>query len=313
MTSTDMADAPPTEPPKIIVPPPTEEAQYFDLCRRIIAEGAQEETRNGTTLSVFGNMMQFDLGGGCIPFVTHKRLAWRTCLTELIWFIRGRTDVAWLAERGCHIWDANGSREFLDSRGLCDYPVGALGPVYGHQWRNWNAKWPVDAGAGAGTGTDQLAQIIAALKDPAQRTSRRLIMSAWNPEQLDQMALPPCHVMCQFNVTGGNRLSCALYQRSGDVGLGVPFNIASYSALTILLAAHCGLVPDKFVYFLGNAHIYADHVAPLKARMADAQMHPFPTMRIREVREKIDDYDVDDFIIEGYQYDPRPLKMAMVA
>jgi thymidylate synthase len=162
-------------------------------------------------------------------------------------------------------------------------------------------------------GPDQLGQIIAALRDPAQRTSRRLVMSAWNPEQLDEMALPPCHVMCQFNVTGGNRLSCALFQRSGDVGLGVPFNIASYSALTIFLAAHCGLVPDKFVYFLGNAHIYADHVAPLSARMADAQLHAFPTMHIREVREKIDDYTIDDFIVEGYEYDPRPLKMAMVA
>lgn len=287
-----------------------EEAQYFALCHRIMTEGAREQTRNGETLSVFGNMMQFDLTGGRVPFMTHKRLAWRTCLTELIWFIRGRTDVAWLAERGCHIWDANGSREFLDSRGLNDYSEGELGPVYGHQWRHWNADWPLTENT---AGIDQLAGIISALKDPAQRTSRRLIMSAWNPQQLDQMALPPCHVMCQFNVTSGNRLSCALYQRSGDVGLGVPFNIASYSALTILLAAHCGLVPNKFVYFLGNAHIYAEHVAPLSARMADAQTHPFPLMRIREVRDKIDDYDIDDFIVEDYKYDARPLKMAMIA
>lgn len=289
----------------------SEETQYFDLCRRILQDGETEETRNGTTKSVFGNMMQFDLSGGRIPFMTHKRLAWRTCITELLWFIGGHTDVAWLNERGCHIWDANGSREFLDSRGLHKYPEGKLGPVYGHQWRFWSASWPTyDIKT---CGIDQLGGIIAALKDPAQRTSRRLVMSAWNPSQLDEMALPPCHVMCQFNVVGGNRLSCALFQRSGDVGLGVPFNIASYSALTILLAAHCGLVPDKFVYFLGNAHIYSDHVAPLSARIADAQLHPFPTMRIREVREKIDDYTIDDFIVEGYEYDTRPLKMAMVA
>jgi len=289
-----------------------EESQYFALCHRIISEGAREQTRNGETLSVFGNMMQFDLSGGCVPFMTHKRLAWKTCLTELIWFIRGRTDVAWLAERGCHIWDANGSRDFLDSRGLQTYAEGELGPVYGHQWRHWNAAWPFDS-TSADKGIDQLANIITALQDPNQRTSRRLIMSAWNPQQLDQMALPPCHVMCQFNVIDGNRLSCALYQRSGDVGLGVPFNIASYSALTILLAAHCGLVPDKFVYFLGNAHIYLEHINPLRERMADAHTRPFPRMRIRQMREKIDEYDVDDFIVEGYEYDMRPLKMTMIA
>lgn len=283
-----------------------EEHQYFALCKRIAETGTREEGRNGTTISVFGNMMEFDLSTGRVPFMTHKRLAWRTCLTELIWFIRGRTDVAWLAERGCHIWDANGTREFLDSRGLYDRPVGELGPVYGHQWRNFG-------GNGDGNGVDQLAGIIAALRDPAQRTSRRLVMSAWNPQQLDQMALPPCHVMCQFNVVGGNRLSCALYQRSGDVGLGVPFNIASYSALTILLAAHCGLVPDKFVYFLGNAHIYEEHMGALMERVNEGQAYEFPKMCIKEVREKIEDYDVDDFVIPVYKYNAAPLKLKMIA
>lgn len=292
-----------------------EEQQYYDLCKRIQAEGALEAGRNGATRSVFGNMMQFNLRDGHVPFMTHKRLAWRTCLTELIWFLRGHTDVKWLNDRGCHIWDANGTREFLDSRGLYNRPEGELGPVYGHQWRNFGGAWGNMADGETHKGVDQLAGIIAALKDPTQRTSRRLVMSAWNPQQLPEMALPPCHILCQFNVSGNNRLSCALYQRSGDVGLGVPFNIASYSALTILLASHCGLVPDKFVYFLGNAHIYEEHMSDLMERLTDnnTAIYEFPKMRIKDVREKIEDYDVDDFIVTDYKYDTRPLKLKMIA
>ena len=311
----------------------TEEQQYFDLIRLILTKGTKEIGRNGVTQSIFGNTMRFSLDNGCIPFMTHKRLAWRTCLTELIWFIRGITDNQWLNNRGVHIWDGNASREFLDSRGLTDYATGDLGPIYGYQWRHFNGYYSlynnshsIRIGGEDDSGIDQLVEIITALRDPIKRTSRQLILSAWNPQQLSKMALPPCHVMCQFRVTTRagananeppNQLSCALYQRSGDVGLGVPFNIASYAALTHLLAAHCGLVAHEFVYFLGDAHIYENHLSILEQMVTEIetkQRHhfAFPTIHIARVCENINDYDVDDFVIENYQYDSTPLKLTMV-
>ena len=241
-------------------------------------------------------------------------------MEKLLWFIRGNTDNTILKEQGVHIWDANCSREYLDSVGLNHYKENQLGPVYGHQWRNFNAPWTVDAeedtATAASTTTtttnsncDQLQYIINNLKNPATRNSRRLIMSAWNPCQLSEMALPPCHIMCQFHVSGGNRLSCALYQRSGDVGLGVPFNIASYSFLTHLLAKHCGLVAHEFIHFLGNTHIYEDHIEQMREQITRA-CYEFPTVEIVNTRDDINDYILSDFIVHEYK-SHETLKMQM--
>jgi len=236
-------------------------------------------------------------------------MAWKTCLKELLWFIQGKTDNRLLQQSGVHIWDGNASRDFLDSRGLSHYAEGDLGPVYGHQWRHFNAKYETHETDYTGQGVDQLAEIIRCLKDPVERFSRRLVMSAWNPCQLDKMALPPCHVLCQFNVDKNNSLSCSLYQRSGDVGLGVPFNIASYSFLTHILAKHCGLVAHEFIYYLGNAHIYDDHIEALKPQLL-RRPFPFPRLEISVLRENINDYAITDFKLSEYQsYDSISMKM----
>ena len=287
-----------------------QEQQYLDLIKNILDNGTWEEGRNGRTKSIFGNMMRFDLTNGKIPILTTKKTAWKTCLKELLWFIRGETDNKLLQDQGVHIWDGNTTREFLDSRGL-NYREGLIGPGYGFQWRNFNAKYDPETGGPAEKGIDQLQQIIDALKDPAQRTSRRLVMTAWNPCQLNEMALPPCHILCQFNVHDGNKLSCSLYQRSCDVALGASFNIASYSFLTHLLAKHCGLEAHEFVYFIGNCHLYEDHAEPMRA-VLDKVPFNFPTVSIKEVRENINNYMVDDFIIHGYQ-SHEVVKMKMVA
>lgn len=295
----------------------TEEYQYLNIIRDIIDKGTWEEGRNGKTKSIFGGMMRFTLKDGQIPILTTKKTAWKTCLKELLWFIRGDTNNKILKEQGVHIWDANGSREFLDSRGLNLYPEDMLGPIYGYQWRNFNASYhcftgkPIEDLAHPFDGIDQLQQIINTLKDPKQRTSRRLIMTAWNPKQIDQMALPPCHILCQFNVHDGNKLSCAMFQRSNDECCGTPFNIASYSFLTHLLAKHCGLEAYEFVYFKGNCHIYEDHIEGAKTQL-QREPYPFPTVTIKQVRENINDYQVEDFEIHNYQHHP-PIKFQMVA
>ena len=291
-----------------------EEQQYLNLIKNILENGTWEEGRNGKTKSIFGSMMRFSLKDGKIPILTTKKTAWKTCLKELLWFIRGDTDNKLLQEQGVHIWDGNTTREFLDSRGLTDYREGLIGPGYGFQWRHFGGDYDSSAAGvkeGGNNGVDQLQQIIDALKDPAQRTSRRLIMSAWNPQQLDQMALPPCHILCQFNVHDGNKLSCSMYQRSSDEFLGQPINIASYSFLTHLIAKHCGLEAYEFVYFKGNCHIYEEHVDGLKLQIT-REPYPFPTVSIKQVRENINDYCVDDFEIHNYQHH-EPIKFQMVA
>ena len=318
-----------------------EEYQYLNILENILENGFWEEGRNGKTKSIFGQSMRFSLKDGKIPILTTKKTAWKTCLKELLWFIRGDTDNKILKEQGVHIWDANGSREFLDSRGLNTNKVDELGPVYGYQWRSFNKfyynehdkqfvknAYIWNKGSGNGSmdaqleidydnvlhnngGIDQLQQIIDALKDPKQRTSRRLIMSAWNPCQLDKMALPPCHILCQFNVHDGNKLSCAMYQRSGDFPLGIPFNIASYSFLTHLIAKHCRLEAYEFVHFVGNCHIYEDHIEPMKEQIS-REPFEFPTVSIKQVRENISDYEVDDFEIHNYK-SHEAIKMKMVA
>ncbi len=289
-----------------------DENQYLHLIEDILSEGTKEEGRNGTTFAVFGAAMHFSLNDRRVPFLTTKRLAWKTCLKELLWFIRGETDNRLLQAQNVHIWDGNASREFLDSRGLTDRKEGDLGPIYGFQWRNFGGEYGSNANDNDNDkkkGVDQLQSVIDALKDPAQRTSRRLIVSAWNPCQLNEMALPPCHVLMQFHVTNGTLLSCSLYQRSGDVGLGVPFNIASYSMLTHLLAHHCGLEAHEFIYYLGNAHIYDDHVEALKEQLK-REPHEFPKIAIRALHENINDYEIGDFEVQGYTcHDAIPMTM----
>jgi thymidylate synthase len=291
-----------------------EEQQYLDIIKDILSRGTWEEGRNGRTKSIFGSSMRFSLADGKIPILTTKKTAWKTCLKELLWFIRGDTDNQLLKDQGVHIWDGNTTREFLDSRGLNHYREGLIGPGYGFQWRHFGGDYNSSTAGvleGGIKGVDQLQQIIDALKDPAQRTSRRLIMTAWNPCQLDEMALPPCHILCQFNVHDGNKLSCSMYQRSVDVVLGLPFNIASYSLLTHLLAKHCGLEAYEFVHFMGNCHLY-DNAIDAATLQITREPYSFPTVSIKQVRENINNYQVDDFEIIGYQSHDA-IKVAMVA
>jgi len=279
-----------------------EEHQYLDLIKTILENGSDEEGRNGKVKVHIGASMRFSLKNNKIPFLTTKRLAWKTCLKELLWFIRGDTNNKHLKEENVHIWDDNGSRDFLDSRGLTHLEEDDLCPVYGHQWRHFNAEYSNCHKSYEGCGIDQLAQVIELLKDPKQRSSRRLIVSAWNPCQLDEMALPPCHLLMQFNVVKGNQLTCCLYQRSGDVGLGVPFNIASYSLLTRIIASICNLEASEFIYFISNAHIYDDHIESLKEQI-EREPYEFPTLKIKEKISSIDEkISVDNFELIDYNF-----------
>ena len=278
-----------------------EENQYLDLIKNIIKNGEIIKGRNGNTKRITGHMMKFSLQHNKIPLLTTKHVAWKTCLKELLWFVNGETDNTILQQQNVKIWNDNASREFLDSRGLFDNVENDLGPIYGHQWRYFNAPYfncDIDY---SGFGVDQLQNIIDCLKHPEDKLSRRLIMSAWNPQQLHQMALPPCHVLTQFHVNHENELSCSMYQRSGDVGLGVPFNIASYSFLTHLLAKHCNLKPKEFIYHIGDAHIYENHEKALSKQINRPTL-PFPTVYILNKYDNINDYTFNDFKIENYIY-----------
>ena len=300
------------------------EEQYTNLIRKILNQGALENTRNGETYSLFGETMRFSLENGVLPILTTKRISLKNVIEELLWFIRGNTDNKLLNDKGVHIWDANASREFLDSRGLVNNSENDLGPIYGHQWRHFNAPYTNCHDDYTGKGVDQLQNIIDALNDPTQRYSRRLIMSAWNPCQLDEMALPPCHIMVQFNVVRGtttnlgynygeiiekDRLSCLLYQRSADVGLGMPYNITSYSLLTHLLATHCDMIADEFVYMIGNAHIYKEHIEGLTEQIKRV---PYPLPYVFVSKNILNDYNATDFNIVGYESHPN-IKLKMIA
>ena len=290
----------------------SDENQYLDLIKDILTKGSLEEGRNGNTKSIFGYSMRFSLKDGTLPLLTTKRTAWKTCFHELMWFIRGSTNNKELMDKGVHIWDANASREFLDSRGLGSNYINDLGPIYGHQWRHFNAPYSDCFTNYDGKGIDQLQRIIDQLRTVEGRTSRRLVMTAWNPCQLDQMALPPCHIMVQFHVREQKYLSCSLYQRSGDVGLGVPFNIASYSLLTHILAKHCDLIAEDFVYFLGNAHIYESHIPVLEQQIL-REPYPFPKIELKSKHDVIEEYGLNEIVwTQPYQFH-ETLKMDMVA
>jgi thymidylate synthase len=286
-----------------------EENQYINLIDDILNENTEFVGRNGNTKAIFGSAMHFSLEENSVPFLTSKKLAWKTCLKELLWFISGNTSNKTLKEQNVHIWDANGSREFLDSRNLINREVDDLGPIYGFQWRHFNAEYDNANTNYDKKGIDQLQEIIDNLKNENTRYSRRLILTAWNPCQLNEMALPPCHILCQFNVIN-NKLSCALYQRSGDVGLGVPFNIASYSLLTYLMAHHCNLEVGEFIYYLGNSHIYEEHVESLKEQLNNS-LYKFPKLNIKNKYENINDYKFEDFEIIDYKCN-ESIKMIMI-
>merc|ERR1719361_2901407 len=237
-----------------------EEYGYLTAIREIIEKGVSMEDRTGVgTLSTFGMQMRFDLRK-TFPLLTTKRTFWRGVVEELLWFIKGDTNAKHLSEKGVKIWDGNSSREFLDGRGLGHREEGDLGPVYGFQWRHFGAEYGDMHADYTGKGVDQLANVIDLIKN--NPNSRRIVMTAWNPKDQPLMALPPCHMFCQFYVANGE-LSCQMYQRSADMGLGVPFNIASYSLLTRMVAQVCGLKAGDFVHVIGDCHVYMNHVEPL--------------------------------------------------
>ena len=260
---------------------------YHDLVRRILDTGVRKDDRTGTgTLSVFGHQMRFDLAEG-FPLLTTKKVHLPSIVHELLWFLTGGTNVGYLQERGVTIWN-----EWADEHG-------DLGPVYGHQWRSWPGR--------DGQTIDQVAAVVAGIrKNP---DSRRLIVSAWNPADIDRMKLPPCHVLFQFYVAHG-RLSCQLYQRSADVFLGVPFNIASYALLTMMVAQVTGLAPGEFVHTLGDAHLYTNHLEQARLLLT-REARPLPRMRLNPDVPDIDAFRYEDFTLEGY--DPHPAIKAPVA
>ena len=288
-----------------------EEYQYLNLLKDIIDHGSHEQGRNGAVLTVVGSAMHFSLEDGKIPILTTKKTAWKTCLKELLWFIKGDTSNKRLKDVGVHIWDANTTREFLDSRGLQHYDEDTIGSLYGFQWRHWNAPYEGCDADYTNKGIDQLQNVINILKDPVQRSSRRMVVSAWNVEQLDGGCLPPCHVLFQFNVVDGNKLSCCLFQRSKDSACGAPFNYASYSFLVHLLAKHCDLIPHEFIHYGGNCHIYSEHIDAMKEQITRTPL-PFPTLEIVNKRDNINDYVVEDFKVHDYQH-LAPIKLKMVA
>ena len=279
------------------------EYQYLNLLNDLLQHGQLEEGRNGNTIRGIGAAMHFSLSDGQIPILTTKKLAWKTCLKELLWFIRGSTDNNLLNQQNVHIWDGNTTPEFMQSRNLSHYPPGDIGPMYGFQWRFFNAPYGTCHDNYTYTGVDQLQNVIDNLKNPATRTSRRHVVSAWNPQQSDQGVLPPCHVLFQFFVTEGNKLSCALYQRSADTFLGLPFNICSYSALTYLIAKHCDLIPHEFIHYGGDVHIYDDHIDAIKEQLSRTPFK-FPTFEVLNKKDNINDYTIDDFKLNNYDYHP---------
>lgn len=254
----------------------TGERQYLDLLAQALELGERRDDRTGVgTLGLFGRSMRFDLGQG-FPLLTTKRLHFKSIVVELLWFLRGETNVRWLHEHGVTIWD-----EWADA-------AGNLGPVYGKQWRSWAAP--------DGRSIDQIARVIESLRTSPH--SRRHIVSAWNPADVDDMALPPCHCLFQFHVAGG-RLSCQLYQRSADLFLGVPFNIASYALLTVMMAQATGYQPGEFVHVLGDAHLYLNHVDQAREQLA-REPTPFPSLRLSP-KTDLFAFEPEDITLEGYR------------
>ena len=284
-----------------------EEQQYLDLIRKLLEEGNKKPDRTGVgTLSLFGYQMRFNLSDS-FPIITTKQIFWRGVVEELLWFIRGSTNAMELSAKNVNIWNGNSSREYLDSIGLLDREEGDLGPVYGFQWRHNGAEYKSSKHDYSGKGIDQLRSVVEKLLHSPH--DRRIVLSAWNPADLHIMALPPCHCFVQFYVYD-NVLSCQLYQRSADVGLGVPFNIMSYGLLTMILAKAVGMRAGDFIHTLGDAHVYTTHIEGLKTQL-DRRPHPFPEMRIKkdifsrdvdQVLSNMEALTFEDFELTNYKY-----------
>ena len=281
-----------------------EEYQYLNLLQDLMQDGTLEEGRNGKTKRGVGSAMHFSLEGGKIPVFTTKKTAVKTGIRELLWFIKGQTDNKILTDQGVGIWKGNTTKEFLETRGLDYEPGRSVGPLYGWQARFFGAKYTGCETDYTGQGIDQLQKVIDDLKNPETRNSRRHVVSVWNPEQLDQGVLPPCHILYQFFVTEGNKLSCILYQRSNDSMLGLPINALSYSILTCIIAKICDLEPYEFIHYGGDCHIYDDHFEQVTEQISRTP-YPFPTLEILNKRENINDYIIDDFKIHDYQHHPQ--------
>ena len=276
---------------------------YLDLLDHVLTNGRDRGDRTGTgTRGVFGHQLRFDLAAG-FPLLTTKKLHTKSIIIELLWFLAGRTDNQWLKDRGVSIWDEWATAPQCARFGRQE---GDLGPVYGHQWRNFGATRLPD-GTYAKDGVDQIRWLLDEIK--RNPTSRRLIITGWNPREQDQVALPPCHTLFQFYVQDG-RLSCQLYQRSADIFLGVPFNIASYSLLTLMIAQVCGLKPGEFVHTLGDAHLYSNHVEQAKLQLS-REPRPLPTMTLNPAVTDLFAFRYEDFTLAGY--DPHPGIKAAVA
>lgn len=272
------------------------EKQYLTIVKEVCLTGNKIEGRNGFTYSKNGASMYFSLRDNTLPIMTTKKVAVNICLKELFWFLSGSTNNDLLKQQNVHIWDKN-AEESKD-----------LGPIYGHQWRHFNAPYLDCDSDYSNQGIDQIQYIIDSLKDPTQKYSRRLVLSSWNPCQLNQMALPPCHILMQFNVAN-DELSCSLYQRSGDLGLGVPFNILSYCALTHLIAHHCNLKAKEFIYHIGNAHVYDDHYDALLEQV-EKEPYEFAKINIKNRYDSINEYGLSDIDILNYKsHEPIVLKM----
>lgn len=289
-----------------------EEYQYLNLIKKVLNEG--HDKRNN--LSIFGHTMRFNLNKG-FPLLTTKRVPFKTMKKELMWFIRGSTDNKKLNEENVHIWDANADKKFLkEKRNLSFEKDGDLGPIYGFQWRHFGTNYKGCDHDYTGKGVDQLEDIIETLRD--QPNSRRIIMSAWNPKDLHKMALPPCHVLCQFYTSdNGKKLSCQMYQRSADIGLGVPFNIASYALLTCLIAHELDMEPHEFIHVIGDAHIYKSHIEGLKEQLKRTPHHPFPKIEISDNNNnnKVDHIQSilnKKIVLHNYNYHKDPIKLKIV-
>ncbi|MCJ1424752.1 Thymidylate synthase [Sticta canariensis] len=309
-----------------------EEHQYLNLIRDILANGEHRPDRTGTgTLSLFApSALRFSLSRPAVdpsdslipvlPLLTTKRVFLRAVIAELLWFISGSTSSLPLSDAGIKIWDGNGSREYLDRVGLSHREIGDLGPVYGFQWRHFGAEYTDATADYTGKGVDQLSEVIEKLKNKPY--DRRIILSAWNPADLNKMALPPCHMFAQFYVSFPRSspsmqangvqpahstrgvLSCQLYQRSCDMGLGVPFNIASYAILTHMLAHVCDLTPGTFIHTMGDAHVYLDHVDALKVQL-EREPREFPELVIRRRKGgEIDGWKAEDYEVKDYKPHP---------
>jgi thymidylate synthase len=271
--------------------------------RDILLNGEQRTDRTGTgTIALFGKQMRFDISQS-IPILTTKKMYWKSCIIELLWFLRGDTDITFLKENGVNIWNGNTTREYLDANGLQHIPERNIGKGYGFQWRRFGGE------EDGGGGFDQIKHIIHLLK--TQPNSRRIFMSSWNPAQMRDMALPPCHVSAQFYVDNNRRLSCHMYQRSVDCFLGLPFNILSYAVLTYVLATICDMTPYELIISTGDTHIYNNHLEQIQEQLERIPFSP-PTLRVNpDIKYKeIEDITIEDFEVIGYCHHP-PLKAKM--